>query len=306
MNVLIGTTTDSGFKLQVTGTGSSNRIRIKEISDNTAATFLEVENSDNHAATFGIGGTNRSDILDNKAFANAQSGTDGFALGTEGSDPILFYTNGLANTNERARITSGGNLLIGTTTDSGKKLQINSDTTYDGIQITGANIPTLGIIDTTNNVKLVVYTRDNDATIGTETNHVFTLQTNAVERARLSTAGNLLIGTTTDSGNKLEVAGGIRQTANNPILIINNQGSSQTGTLYFRDAFGGAAIAGRIQTAGGALSLRTATSGSDDVVIKSTGNVLIGTTSDNGQKLQVTGNIRITGGLQDQILEGFY
>jgi len=45
-------------------------------------------------------------------------------------------------------------------------LAVSSDTTYDGIQISGASIPTLSITDTTNNAKLVAYARDSDAHIG--------------------------------------------------------------------------------------------------------------------------------------------
>jgi len=89
-----------------------------------------------------------------------------------------------------------GNVGIGTTSP-GAKLEVSSDTTYDGIQISGASIPTLAIVDTTNNAKLVAYTRDADATIGTETNHPLTINTNNTERMRIDSSGNILMGTTT-------------------------------------------------------------------------------------------------------------
>jgi hypothetical protein len=76
--------------------------------------------------------------------------------------------------------------------------------TYDGIQISGSSIPTLGIIDTTNNAKFVAYVRDSDATIGMETNHPLTINTNNIERMRIDSAGNVGVGTTSP-GAKLEV-----------------------------------------------------------------------------------------------------
>lgn len=60
-----------------------------------------------------------------------QGTTDGFDIAIDGgggaylinreNQPIYFFTNG----SENARITAGGNFLIGTTTDAGQKLQVN-------------------------------------------------------------------------------------------------------------------------------------------------------------------------------------
>ena len=99
------------YELDIAGT--SPRIRVQETTSNTGNTMVEVENSDGRGAMLGIGGSGRTDILTNRGYINAQSETDGLAIGTEGTDPILFYTQGVATSNERMRITSGGELRVG-------------------------------------------------------------------------------------------------------------------------------------------------------------------------------------------------
>ena len=77
-NFGIGTTTPS-FKLDVQGTGGP-RIRVKETTDNTLNALVEVENSSGNAGMLGVGGSNRTDILDNKGFVLAQTGLDGLGF----------------------------------------------------------------------------------------------------------------------------------------------------------------------------------------------------------------------------------
>lgn len=56
---------------------------------------------------------------------NADSSTNG-EIGISNAQNMLFYTG----TSERMRITNGGNLLIGTTTDGGFKLDVNGTSTF--------------------------------------------------------------------------------------------------------------------------------------------------------------------------------
>jgi hypothetical protein len=110
---------------------------------------------------------------------------------------------------------------------------------------------------------------------------------------RVSFGGNLLVGTTTDTGERLQVSGNIRtnsgyiqiRNSSNPSLYINN-GSAQwqqfvnSGNhLVFSDAINNVLTLGYNGTASYFQG----------------GNVLIGTTTDNGAKLQVNGSTFING-----------
>lgn len=68
--------------------------------------------------------------------------------GVDSSD-LRFYTGNVAASAERARITSGGNLLVGTSTDSGEKLQIEG-----GIKATGNVKSSSYLPASTNNIAI--------------------------------------------------------------------------------------------------------------------------------------------------------
>lgn len=158
----------------------------------------------------------------------------------------------------------------------------------------------------------------------TQTDLLFSIGVN--EKMRLSISGNLLIGTTTDSA-KLTVD---ETTTNNltvahfkhnqgavisDIILENSAGANNTGfNINFKLASSGAAAKiGAIRTnspgAGDTdMVFSTSTNGgsvNEAMRITHDSNVLIGSTSDNGQQLQVTGNIRITGGFQASNTGGF-
>ena len=61
--------------------------------------------------------------------------SSGPAINVTTNDPLIFLTNN----SERARITSGGNVLIGTTTDGGQKLQVSGTGYFSGNVGIGAN-----------------------------------------------------------------------------------------------------------------------------------------------------------------------
>ena len=134
-NILVGTTTDSGYKLYVAGTGYFG----EKLSVNGGVSIT--------AGNIDLG---KNEISNAKAIHCYDSGTGyyvggrNYGLGATdggtliysyGATPISFYTN----TSERMKITGGGNVLIGITTDSGYKVDINGSTRISGIQLVLGN-----------------------------------------------------------------------------------------------------------------------------------------------------------------------
>lgn len=151
----IGTNTISD-PLHIKGTGSGTIGR----------TWSRVENTqlDSAAGTKFVNGNGRF-----AAFQYSASGYIGgefFAVYTENDYPLVFATNGASTggtshiafspgSNERMRITNGGNVLVGTTTDAGFKLDINGTTRSQGALTVGAGITSNGNIVSTFNQNAV-------------------------------------------------------------------------------------------------------------------------------------------------------
>lgn len=135
------------------------------------------------------------------------------------ASPILFgvYDAGLTNTQEAARISAARNFLIGTTTDSGQKLQVNGTTRITGVATFNSNIVTNSYLQIVNASNPSLYINNticqwqqyvksnNNIAINDAVNDVLTLGYNG--SASYFQGCNLLIGTTTDNGNKLQVNG---------------------------------------------------------------------------------------------------
>jgi hypothetical protein len=197
---------------------------------------------------YGFGGTGRFlTVLNPSGYAVANiisNGTSGggIAIGNEtirraaiealnGSD-LAIYTNGTnsgSTVTERMRITSGGNVGIGTTTVR------NNGANQTAIQITGLDYPLFSINGTSTGIGLNIGTGSVGGYIGTYTNHPFTFATNDTERMRITSGGNVCIGSSSASGRlHIEDSG-----AGNTGLWINN---NTFGHLFQRFSYQGSVV----------------------------------------------------------------
>jgi hypothetical protein len=145
---------------------------------------------------------------------NAPSGTAGNAI---------TFTQAMT-------LTAGGNLLVGTTTDQGYRVQITSASADSQLNVWGATAPSIrldnaasgatqrfviGLATATNNFIQGANAGDVCMTPGTSSALVFGMwqTSSSSEVMRISTSSNVLIGKNTDSGQKLQVVGKVNLTS---------------------------------------------------------------------------------------------
>ena len=298
------------------------------------------------ALTVGVSNTTISNDLKLQLSATTQralssTGTDSIQIGDAGVNDIRFK-NAVGSV---ARFLANGNVLIGTTTDDGSsKLQVNGAATFSGT-VTAPNLSATtavysgGIVygSTTLSLKnntgasFVDFNSSGNATFsGNVTTGASLISTNAIidnivaktsggniqfkandgsEQMRLTSGGNLLIGTTTDSAkltvdetttNNLTIAHFKHQQAAviSEVLLENAAGADDTGvSLNFKTGFSG--YGGKVTVlrtnspSAGDASLSLSSSGGEAITIAPSKNVLIGTTTDSGAKLNVQGSLQV-------------
>jgi hypothetical protein len=286
-----------GVSIDFVGSGSATAIGSRIISTRTAAgahmdlrfhtkrdDFAMIIDENQNVGIGTVSPTEKLHVVGD-ALITGDSHADAFKPAVS-SNPIKFKN--FAST-ELARITDGGNLLIGTTTDTGEKLQVDGTSKFTGQVTLKSTTPTLIFTDTNS---------DPDYSIKVN-GGIFNIRdhTNDVARISIKSNGNVGIGTTSpdslleissDSVTdflKLTSAGG----GANPIKLIFEKSSVEQGIIeynrngdleiYNSDGDGGVMIDG------------SASAGADFYVANS-GNVGIGTTSPE-EKLSVSGNIQL-------------
>jgi hypothetical protein len=152
-NVLINTTTDDGFRLDVNGTA---RVQSKLTIGNSTASPYQLNV---------WGGATESYISLNNTNSGALN-AEGFQIGLEANGTDVYFINRengfiqfRTNNLDRFRVTNTGNVLINTTTDAGFRLDVNGTARVSGA-ITAQLSDNAG-----SNSNLLVQTINGDASV---------------------------------------------------------------------------------------------------------------------------------------------
>lgn len=279
-----GTTTTTAFKVTGDTTGT---LQLKTGAVPTTAIDISATQVVTFPATTTLDFTGTLLLGDGSAAAPtlAHSGDTNTGMFFPAADTIAFSEGGV----EAMRLDSAGNVGIGTTSPS-RKLTINENS-GDAISVRSAdtNFSSIGIgVSTGSAITYIQSTNSGSGTI-----QPLTFWTGASERARITSAGNVGIGTTSP-GNFSGVSFG------DSILDVNGaiqvRGDATNGVAIFQlggDTFRKAIIYSSVGTDTPYLAFGVATSGSSSFVseyarITAAGDMGVGTTSP-ASRLDVTG-----------------
>jgi hypothetical protein len=277
--ILIGTTTVGSGKLVVSSTTSDNGVQIVGAS----APSLRIDNA-------ASGPTKRAGFGISTAANNFIQGSvdRDFCMfnGSTTASPILFGIYDTTNVVEAARISAARNFIVGSSVDAGFKFDVNGSARVTGAVYADNTIRVgVGIIGTSSN-NLALSSNTTGGEISFWNNQI------ANRLMTLTGVGNLGINKSNPTRN-LEI---LASTSNNAIIKLDATTANGYGAQieYWSKTTGGTTntwVVGTGITQGnnnfefwnGSTSIMSATI---------SGNILIGTTTDAGQKLQVSGVIK--------------
>ena len=295
-NVGIGTTSPTGSNtsnlLHVAGNSAVLRVG-PYYSVGGDRDFVEIIAS---GADTKVTSTNERFYLENTAGSIIISATNNIGIGTtvpsaslhiSGTTGGVFEVDGAAAVNA-LYVSASGNIGIGTTTP----ISYTAGATVLNILSSGVNSEIKLTNSTTGNAAgagLLVGQYGVNTVITNASTGYLLFGTSDAERMRITSAGNVGIGTTSPSY-KLDINGSFRVSGSNGEFIVANTGNdiylTRNGASYF--------IANQ---ASSVISYLMGTGASQSLFLANNGNVLIGTTSDAGYKLDVNGTGRFTGNL---------
>jgi hypothetical protein len=173
----------------------------------------------NGSAYFGQGGLT----------VGVQSTTSHTALFTNSTNKDILFGCWDGSTNsEKMRITSGGAVGIGTSSPSGSDW--NASATLLHIYQNSTNGALLKL--ESSNAKGMMAVGNDQMQFGTISNDPLILYTNSSPRMTITSGGNVLVGTTSDSGSKLRVSGNLQVNGFQRIVTYNIAVSANTtGTI---------------------------------------------------------------------------
>ncbi len=217
----------------------------------------------------------------NVGWKYSANGFASFALQTSGQHQWFNAPSGTTGNaitfTQAMTLDASGQLGIGTTTPAVKLQVDNNSHNYFLLNSTVANFQTAISAQNTSSNKRISLSWE-DGTRGDYgelySSTYLAITTSSSEKIRITTGGNVLIGTTTDAGYKLDVNGSIKSQG-----ILFEKSPYETRSIGL-DTYG--------------WYFYNNTDSRYDMLIDASGNVGIGTTSP-GAKLEVNGNIKLSG-----------
>ena len=285
-NLLVGTTTDNGSKFQVSGTATFS-------SSVTAVSLKSVDLSNTFSAFFG---------------ANSSTPNWVSAGTVSGVPSINGYNNALSATTNLALQPNGGNVGIGTTSPAAK-LDVNGDLFSRSV--------IFGYAGPGNQYGGLTWTSTDSGNLFLKSANVtkVLLDSNGVSYFN---GGNLLVGTTTDAGYKLDVNGNLRVassifgtgTANTYYQIANSDYNhrfftrTDVGATLERFTIEGGAVAGKAYFQNTNVGIGTT---SPTALLHVNGNAVVGADDLNiaTQRITISNNtLTNSRGLSFSVLDG--
>ena len=295
----IGAQTTSSGRLVVNDTNGDNHI----VVIGATAPSIRVRNAGTSPTRqFGLGLSTAT----NNFIQGSASGDFCIFNGSTTASPITFGIYDTTNVAEAARISAARNFIIGSTIDAGYKLDVNGSSRVTGAFYADNSIRVgLGIIGTNSNNLLLT-----SNTVGGEIGFYSNALANKL--MTLTGAGNLGLGITPSAWNVSYKAAQVGMgalwstTSGNDTFLSSNifyDGafkyiSNGNATNYNQYLGRHVWFTSPVGTAGNTISFTTA------MTLEATGNLLIGTTTDAGQKLQVNGKVLSTDLIQTNLTGG--
>ena len=207
---------------QVQSDANNNHISVQSVLNTQAATFTLASYTGFNVALGTLGaGTTLTNLYGFKVTSAMNVATNNYGFYGDlaaSTGRWNIYMNGTANN------YIAGNLLIGSTTDNSFKLQVTGSASISaGLQVPTINQTYLGASKTS------LYADASRYAMQTVSGYAIAFEPGGTEKMRITDTGNVLIGSTTDNGSRLQVTGGATFTGS----VTSTLAYSNTSDLSF-------------------------------------------------------------------------